>query len=98
MLVIPFCCLFSRCTQQEEDDDSVSGEECDPFASDPEDKWEKDFKMDSPAQRWAVSLRREHAHAHSHTCALKTEQTSRMRDWETTLFAFPVLRLWPRSH
>ena len=39
---------------QQRDNDSVSGEsgdEADPF-NDPDDKWEKDFKLDSPSSRY----------------------------------------------
>ncbi|XP_068734565.1 kinesin-like protein KIF14 isoform X1 [Montipora capricornis] len=43
---------------QQRDNDSVSGEsgdETDPF-NDPDDKWEKDFKLDSPSSRRISSL------------------------------------------
>lgn len=41
-------------SEQQRDNDSVSGEsgdEVDPF-NDPDDKWEKDFKLDSSSSRF----------------------------------------------
>ena len=45
-------------SQQQRDNDSVSGEsgdEFDPF-NDPDDKWEKDFKLDSPSSRFEIHM------------------------------------------
>lgn len=45
-------------SQQQRDNDSVSGEsgdEFDPF-NDPDDKWEKDFKLDSPSGRFGIHM------------------------------------------
>ena len=51
------CFLFLSSLQQR-DNDSVSGEsgdEFDPF-NDPDDKWEKDFKLDSPSSRFGIHM------------------------------------------
>ena len=48
------CLFFGFCFCQQRDNDSVSGEsgdETDPF-NDPDDKWEKDFKLDSSSSRF----------------------------------------------
>ena len=56
-LFFPFL-LYSK---QQRDNDSISGEsgdEVDPF-NDPDDKWEKDFKLDSGTNRymWLLSFK-----------------------------------------
>ena len=51
-------CFLFLSSQQQRDNDSVSGEsgdEFDPF-NDPDDKWEKDFKLDSPSNRFAIHM------------------------------------------
>lgn len=50
-LFVFFFLLYSK---QQRDNDSISGEsgdEVDPF-NDPDDKWEKDFKLDSGTNRY----------------------------------------------
>lgn len=57
-LFVLFFLLYSK---QQRDNDSISGEsgdEVDPF-NDPDDKWEKDFKLDSGTNRyvWLLSFK-----------------------------------------